>query len=196
MVNYTAVGSVFIPLIVVLVTPFGMKGINAWHNKVVKKQNLKIEKADFNVKYNKLAIGAMIFLVVFMTLATALFPILYLCDIPDGPPLEAAIAVASVFGAFTIVCIVFLFAIKRWRIEVSGEKIKLVPLFGKSREYAWEDFIYVMRNDMYGSSVYRAYVKQQKNKAFSFASVMVGGQKLADEFHKRGLLSSGRPIHI
>lgn len=156
--------------------------------KLSKKQNAKLTAADFEVKYSALANGALIFLVVFLALAAAVFPVLYLCDVPDGPPLEAAVAFAYVFGVGAVVAVIFLFAVRRWRIEVSKEKVVYVPLFGKSKVYGWEDFNFVMRSDMYGSSVYKVYAQGQKKKAFSFASVMVGGQLLAGEFHNRGLI--------
>lgn len=186
----------FIPLIVSVTVPVGMTVINAWHNKVVKKQSAEVDDTKFIVKYNKLSIGAGIFLVVLMTLFTAVFPIYYLCDVPDGPPLEAAVAIACVFGAATIVCVVFLFAIKRWRIEVSDEKIKLFPYLGKVKEFSWEDIRRVMRDDMYGRSIYYVYIKNQKKKAFFFSTVMVCGQQLADKCRERGLVSFGKTIHV
>ncbi|MDE6557780.1 MAG: hypothetical protein K2K39_01600 [Clostridia bacterium] len=163
---------------------------------MVNKQNAEIDKADFKVKYNKLSIGALIFLIVFMILSSAVFPIYYLCDVPDGPPLEAAIGIACAFGAAAIVCVVLLFAFKRWRIEVSSEKIKFVPFFGKSREYGWEDISRVKRDEMYGRSIYNVYVKQREKKAFSFVSVMVGGQLFAEKLSERGLVSFGKFIHV
>lgn len=179
----------FIPLAVAIFVPLTTFGINALHKKVVDKQNKKIDVSALKVKYSSLTIGLLIVLFVLMIGTAALFPILYLCDIPDGPPLEATVAIACCFGAAAIPCGLFLFALTRWQIGVSGEKIEFVPLFGKSREYAWEDidFVKVYKQE-YGNSIYQVFVKQKNKRAFAFTSFMAGGKLLAEKLCRSGFI--------
>ena len=175
------------PLAVCIFTPLIMWGIIAWYKKVVKKQNAKIDGPTFTVKYNSLVIGLNIFLIVFMAVATVLFPILYLCDIPDGPPLDVTIAATCVFGAFTALSVVLLVVIKRWKIEVRDEGVSIVPMFGKCREYRWEDFSHVKNYEAYGNVSYKVYLKANNKKAFAFSTLMVGGQMLEEKLRENGL---------
>lgn len=180
----------FIPLIVAVVVPPTLLGINAWHKKVVQKQNKKIGGSTFKVRYSSLVFGSLMFLAVFAGLSAALFPVLYLCDIPDGPPLSVAVGTACGFGAVSVISSLYLFVLKRWQIRVSDEKIEFTPFFGKSREYCWEDICGVkVRGQPYGVVItYQVFVKQSDKKAFSFTSFMVGGEKLAEKLRKLGLI--------
>lgn len=171
---------VFVPLI--------MTGVTAWNKKVSDKQNKQLNPSAFKVRYNSLAIGMLIFLVVFLLLATILFPILYLCDIPDGPPIEAAIGAAVGFGALTILSGVWLYSVRRWEVDVSEEGIKFVPYFAKCREYRWEDISHVKCTVARGIPYYQVYIKDSKKSAFNFTSVMVGGKRLAEIFQSKGLI--------
>lgn len=181
----------FVIIVTVVCTtliPLLCMGINAWHKKVVSRQNKNIDPSEFKVKFNTLAIGAAIFLVVFLLICTLLFPILYLCDIPDGPPLSATIGITCVFGAGTIASSVFLYALKRWELSVDDNGLKFVPYFGKCKEYGWQDIVAVCRSVEYAYTTYRVFVKPNDKRAFTFYEVMVGGQQLVDKLHEHGFL--------
>ena len=188
----TIISAVLSVIIVIFVCttliPLLFIGINAWHKKVVSKQNKNIDPLEFKVKFNKLAIGAAIFLVVFLIICTPLFPIFYLCDIPDGPPLSATIAITCCLGAGAIASSVFLYSLKRWELSVDDNGLKLVPYFGKCKEYGWSDIVSVNRSVEYANTVYRVYVKPYHKKAFTFYAVMVGGQQLVDKLREHGFM--------
>ncbi len=175
----------FSSLIIIILVPICIAGLNAWLNRVVEKQNSLINGSDFQVKYNSLAVGSVIFLFVFFILCSALFPVLYLCDIPDGPPVEVVIAVACVFGVCAIVSGVFAIAVGCWKIAVSNENIIYVPLFGKSVKYEWNDINNVTLNVVSGIINYKVFLKGKVKKAFSFRSVMVGASKFAELLNLR-----------
>lgn len=180
--------SMFIPLIVVVVTPLFLFGINAWADRVVSKQNKEIKGTSFTVTQNKLSIGSGIFLIVFSGIVTLLFPVLYLCNIPEGPPIEAVVAVSVCFGALAVFSTVFTYGLKRWKIKVNKDRIVYTPLFKKSREYVWDDIVgfNAVFQPYGGATVYRVFVKQTDKKVFSFSSFMVGGDNLVGELRRRG----------
>lgn len=182
--------TMFIPLIVAVLVPLSMWSIDVWHRKVVKKQNKNISGKTFIVRYNSLMCGALIFLATFTTIASALFPILYACDIPDGPPLNVVIGTACGFGAVSIVSWLFVFFIKRWQIAVSEEGLRITPMFKKSRKVLWEE---IERVKVYGQpygarQIFKVYIKGNKKKVFSFNSYMAGGNLLAEEIKKHVIL--------
>ncbi len=184
----TLITLIIVPLAVAILLPIFIKGISAWHRKVLDKQENKTDSTSFKVKYNALVIGLWIFLVAFMLAAASLFPILYLCDLPDDPPIGAVIGASALFGVLAIISGVFLYAFKRYEIGVSEEGIKVVPLFGKSREYGWQDLSFVKKFVAFQDYSYKVYVKQKDKAAFQFTSVMVGGKKLEEELKKRGII--------
>lgn len=169
---------VFVPLI--------MTGIVALSRKVANKQSQKFGEGAFNVKYNSLVFGLMIFLVVLLVLASVLFPVLYLCDIPDGPPIEAAIGAGVGFGVCAIISGIFLFAVCRWKICVSEDGIKFIPHFAKYKQYSWQDVTQVKYTYTNGIACYKVFVSGRKKAAFAFSAVMVGGEQLATIFHQKG----------
>lgn len=179
---------IFIPLIVAVVTPLLIFGINAWTKKVVSKQNREIKGTSFTVTHNKLAIGSIIFLTVFSDIVTLLFPILYLCNIPDGPPIEVVVATTICFALLAVFSTLFAFGLKRWKIVVNKDKILYIPLFKKCREYVWDDIIgYKPIFQPYGgATIYQVFIKQTNKKAFSFTTYMVGGDKLVETLRRRG----------
>lgn len=181
--------TMFIPLIVAVMVPIFM-AVVTWHKKVVEKQNKEIKGTTFKVRYSKLVIGSLIVLIAVLIVATALFPILYACDIPDGPPLEVVAGTTCGFGISSIPCVILLFVFQRWQIAVSDEKIEVVPMFGKRREYAWEDIEKVNAyGRVYGNMIiFKAYKIGSTKKAFSFNSYMPGAEKFAKMLESRGLL--------
>ena len=184
----TILSVIIVTVVCTTLIPLLCIGINAWHKKVVSKQNKNIDPSEFKVRFNTLAIGAAIFLVVFLIICTLLFPILYLCDIPDGPPLDATIAITCCFGAGAIASSVFLYSLKRWELSVDDNGLKLLPYFGKCREYGWLDIVSVYRSVEYANTVYRVYVKPYNKKAFTFYEVMVGGQQLVNKLREHGFM--------
>lgn len=185
----TLITSIITPLAVCILVPLSMTAVNAWHRKVAEKQSKKLDPSSFKVKHNALVIGMMIFLVIFLLLAALVFPIIYLCDIPDGPPIEVAIGTGVGFGGVAIICGVFLYVLKRCEIGVSEEGIKYVPYFSKCKEYSWQDLDYVKVINAYGNLYYKVYVKQRKKAAFSFSSALVGGAQLANTLKTKGFIS-------
>lgn len=190
--NSTLISAVLSAILVTVscttLIPLLLIGINAWHKKVVSRQNKNIDPSEFKVKFNRLAIGAAIFLVVFFIICTPLFPIFYLCDIPDGPPLDVTIAVACCLGAGAIASSVFLYSLKRWELSVDDNGLKLVPYFGKCKEYGWQDIVSVICSVEYANTVYRVYVKPYNKRAFTFYAVMVGGQQLVNKLREHGFM--------
>ena len=189
--NSTQIASMFIPIIVAAFTPVCMLAINAWTHKAVDKQNEKISGITFKVQYVKILFGLLLFMDIFAGIVAVLFPILYLCDIPDGPPWQAAVAVACCFGTISAISIIFTIAAKRWQICVSNEQIKYVPLFGKIRIYSWEDITDVKVYSDILASLYRCqvFVNYGKKKAFGFTTLMPGGKQLAIMLQNKGLIS-------
>ena len=186
--NSTLITSMLTSVSVCVLVPLIMTGIMAWNKKVSDKQNKQLNPTAFKVRYNSLAIGMLIFAIVFLTLATILFPILYICDIPDGPPIEAAIGATVGFGVITVLMGIMLYAFRRWEVDVSEECLKLVPHFAKCREYRWEDISYVKCTVARGIPYYQVYIKEGKKSAFNFTSVLVGGKRLAEIFQSKGLI--------
>lgn len=186
--NSAAITSMLTSVSVCVFVPLIMTGVTVWNKKVSEKQNKQLNPSAFKVRYNSLAIGMLIFVIVFLTLATILFPILYLCDIPDGPPIEAAIGAAVGFGTITVLAGVMLYAFRRWEVDVSDDGLKLVPHFAKRKEYRWEDISCVRCTVARGIPYYQVYIKNSKKSAFNFTSVMVGGKRLAEIFQSKGLI--------
>ena len=165
-----------------------MVGISAWGKKIVAKQNKKIDPLPFKVKINPYGIGAWIFFVVFFALAAALFPVLYLCNIVDGLPIEAAVGAAVGFGLGAILFGVLLIAFKRWGIEVSEEGIKFTPYFGKRKEYGWQDISRVEVSYPYDIAYYKVYINQKSKQILTFSPLMAGGVRLAELLREKLLI--------
>lgn len=184
--------SIWIPLIVAFLTPLSMFGITALQKRLAEKANEKvIGKASgtgFKVKNAKILFGCLIFLDVLTLSAVLLFLILYLCDIPDGPPLEIVIAVVCSFGAIGAACIVFSVAVRRWEISVTDERIEYNPYFGKKRVYLWEDITSVKVTLAYDCYVYQVFANNSRKKAFVFTQLMPGGAILAQILSQKGLI--------
>lgn len=181
-----------IELIIIIVactlTPLAMTGISALGMKVAAKQNKKIDPLAFKVKMNALGIGMLIFLVVFLSVSAALFPILYLCDIPDGPPVEVAIGTAAGFGSVAIICGVLLIVFRRWGIDVSEEGIKFTPYFGKRKEYGWQDISRVEVSYPYDIASYKVYINQKSKQILTFSPLMAGGVRFAELLREKLLI--------
>ncbi len=184
--------SIWIPLIVAFLTPLSMFGITALQKRLAEKANEKvIGKASgtgFKVKNAKILFGCLIFLDVLTLSAVLLFLILYLCDIPDGPPLEIVIAVVCSFGAIGAACIVFSVAVRRWEISVTDERIEYNPYFGKKRVYLWEDITSVKVTLAYDCYRYQVFANNSRKKAFVFTQLMPGGAILAQILSQKGLI--------
>ena len=184
--------SIWIPLIVAFLTPLSMFGITALQKRLAEKANEKvIGKASgtgFKVKNAKILFGCLIFLDVLTLSAVLLFLILYLCDIPDGPPLDIVIAVVCSFGAIGAACIVFSVAVRRWEISVTDERIEYNPYFGKKRVYLWEDITSVKVTLAYDCYRYQVFANNSRKKAFVFTQLMPGGAILAQILSQKGLI--------
>ena len=184
--------SIWIPLIVAFLTPLSIFGITALQKRLAEKANEKvIGKASgtgFKVKNAKILFGCLIFLDVLTLSAVLLFLILYLCDIPDGPPLEIVIAVVCSFGAIGAACIVFSVAVRRWEISVTDERIEYNPYFGKKRVYLWEDITSVKVTLAYDCYRYQVFANNSRKKAFVFTQLMPGGAILAQILSQKGLI--------
>ena len=169
-----------------------MFGITALQKRLAEKANEKvIGKASgtgFKVKNAKILFGCLIFLDVLTLSAVLLFLILYLCDIPDGPPLEIVIAVVCSFGAIGAACIVFSVAVRRWEISVTDERIEYNPYFGKKRVYLWEDITSVKVTLAYDCYRYQVFANNSRKKAFVFTQLMPGGAILAQILNQKGLI--------
>lgn len=186
--NSSLITSIITPLAICILVPLVMTGVAAWHRKVVDRQNKSLNHLAFKVRYNSLVIGILIFLVVFLFLVTMLFPVLYLCDIPDGPPIEVVVGTAVGFGLLTILSGIFLYVVRRWEIGVSEDGIKFVPHFGKSKEYQWQDISRVKCTVAYSIAYYQVYIRQKTRVAFRFSAVMVGGAQFAEMLQNKGLI--------
>lgn len=190
--NGSQVSTWFIPLIVAFLTPLSMFGITALQKRLAEKANEKVRgKASgtvFKVKNAKILFGCLIFLDVLTLSAVLLFLILYLCDIPDGPPLEIVIAIVCSFGAIGAACIVFSVAVRRWEISVTDERIEYNPYFGKKRVYLWEDITSVKVTLAYDCYRYQVFANNSRKKAFVFTQLMPGGAILAQILSQKGLI--------
>ena len=165
-----------------------MAGISAWGKKAVAKQNKKIDPLPFKVKINVYGIGVLIFLVAFFSVAAALFPILYLCNIADGLPIEAAVGAAVGFGSGAILFGVLLIAFKRWGIDVSEDGIKFTPYFGKRKEYGWQDISRVEVSYPYDIASYKVYINQKSKQILTFSPLMAGGVRFAELLREKLLI--------
>ena len=175
----STIGLVLVPLFTLC--------ISLWANQVASKRNAKIEGCSkFKVKQSPLLIGSLIVSVVLCGGTSLLFTVLYLCKVPDGPSFVETLWIVCAFGVLGIISDVALFAAKRWQIAVSDEKIEFTPSFGKVKEFIWKDLACVKTRQMWCNLVFAVYLKQNKKTAFSFGTVMVGGQLLEEEFRKRG----------
>lgn len=183
---------IFVPLVVMIVVPSGMYIGDVLHRKTVEKQNGKLSGATYRVRHNAYSFTGLIVAIVFTGFIALLFPVLYLCGIPNGPTLDITIAIVCAFGFLAMMCLILLVALKRWRIIVSEEKLEFVPCFGKSKTFTWTDIEYIKQT---GGANFQVYLNNYNKKAIVFnPSIMVGGSKFFDDLQKHGVLLVGNGL--
>ncbi|MDE7168258.1 MAG: hypothetical protein K2O28_05350 [Clostridia bacterium] len=183
---------IIVPLVVMLVVPSGMVIGDRLHRRVVEKQNGKLSGDTYRVRNNTYTFTGFIVAIIFIGIIALLFPIIYLCDIPNGPTLDITIIIVCVFGFLATVCLIFLIACKRWGITVSEEVLVFAPHFGKRITFTWKD-INNMKCDHVGN--FRIYLKNYDKKAIVFnPNIMVGGSKFLEDLKNHGILLVGTYI--
>ena len=167
---------IVIPL-VVIITPVFSSALIMWAKRVVKKQNKNLDKDNFNVTFNKLAVSSITFLICFLTGIAILFVVLYF--VAEDMPLEILIGTSVGFGSAAVVALIFQLLICRWRICVRGTSIIYVPMIGKKYE---NDLKNVSRVDTRASGPgavrHIVFFKGSTKKAFVFNNLMVGANLL------------------
>lgn len=181
--------SIFIPIIVMVLVPSSLALADVLHRKVTQKQNGKLSEAAYHVRHNAYTFTGVIVATIFLSFIALLFPVLYLCDIQNGPTLNITIAVSCCMGFLAMLCVILLIAFKRWKITVSDGKLEFVPCFGKSKTFTWEDIKYIKSD---GAANYRVYLKNYDKKAIVFnPRIMVGGSKFFEDLKNHGILLVG-----
>lgn len=177
---------IFIPLIVAFLIPATLAIADVIHRKVTENQNGKLSGDTYRVRYNAYTLTGVIVAIIFLSFIALLFPVLYLCEIPNGPTLNITIAIVCVFGFLATVCVIFLIAFKRWGITVSEAKLEFVPCFGKSKIFSWEDINYIKN--------FQVYIKGYDKKIVINPSIMVGGSKFFEDLGKHGVIFLGNDL--
>ena len=188
LIESTAYISIFAPIIAMLVVPAGMAIADRVHKKIVDRQNGKISGPTYRVRNNAYTFTGFIVAIIFTGFIALLFPVIYLCDIPNGPTLDITIIIICVFGFLATVCLIFLIACKRWGITVSEEKLVYTPHFGKRITFTWKD-INNLKYDHVGN--FRIYLKTYKKAIVFNPNVMIGGNKFLTDLQNHGILLVG-----
>ena len=188
LIESTAYISIFAPIIAMLVVPAGMAIADRVHKKIVDRQNGKISGPTYRVRHNSYTCTGYIVGIIFMGFFALLFPILYVCGVPNCPPLNATIIIGCVFGALTAMLLIMLIGCKRWGIAVSEERLVYTPHFGKRITFTWKD-INNLKYDHVGN--FRIYLKTYKKAIVFNPNVMIGGNKFLTDLQNHGILLVG-----
>ena len=181
--------STLIPLIVMILVPLTLALADVIHRKVTEKQNATLNGPTYRVRHNAYTLTAAIAAMLVTGFIALLFPILYLCEIPNAPTLGGAIAVACVGGFFTMMCALMLIAFARWGITVSEDKIVYTPHFSKRLTLTWKDISNLKCNK--NADTYQIIISGFGKRIYLNPNIMISGEKFLNDLKNHGVLFVG-----
>lgn len=154
--------------------------------------NKEPDKENFEIRVNRIAICGVVTFVILFGLLTLLCPILYIAKVADNIPVEEMVGFTCSFGICFIIAIIFLVLLKRWRVCVSNDKIVHVPLFGKKREFSWNDISNVVCVEPFvpeRATPVKVYLQQCNKPEIVLNAFLQGGEILIKKLIKLGKIS-------
>ena len=181
--------STLIPLIVMILVPLTLALADVIHRRVTEKQNATLNGPTYRVRHNAYTLIGAIAGMLATGFIALLFPILYLCEVPNAPTLSGAIAAACVGGFFAMMCALLLIAFARWGITVSEDKIVYTPHFSKRITLTWKDINNVKCNK--NADTYQIFINKYGKRIYFNPNIMIGGEKFLNDLKNHGVLFLG-----